>query len=109
MTDVTAWTASLRGAATAWRDQQATLRSARSGLAGAEGTAGSAGPRVEPALTAFLDTWVEALKQHADTAERHADDLDASAAAYDATDEASHAAMAALLPWDQRTSRPEGP
>lgn len=102
MSDVAARTAALRSAATGWRGQQDRLRSARSDLAGAEGSVVAAGPRVQPALAAFLDTWIEQCRAHADASERHADQLDLAAADYDATDAATRARLVNLLPWDSR-------
>jgi hypothetical protein len=102
VSEVSARTAALRGAASGWRDQQATLREARSDLAGAEGSASAAGTRVQPALAAFLDTWVGQLRAHADAAERNADQLDLAAADYDATDAATRARLVQLLPWESR-------
>jgi hypothetical protein len=102
VSEVAARTAALRSAASGWREQQGTLRGARSDLAGAEGSATAAGPRVQPALTAFLDTWVAQLRAHADAAERHADLLELAAADYDATDAATRGRLVDLLPWDSR-------
>ncbi len=106
MGDVAVWSENLRAAAGGWREQQGTLRDARNGLAGAEASTAVVGARVAPALDAFLDAWVTHLADRAATAERHADDLDAAAADYDATDEASRQRLAQLLPWDQRGSAP---
>lgn len=102
MGDVEVRTAQLRSAAGGWRDQHDELQRARTKLAGVEGSTSAAGPRVQPALDAFLSTWIDELKKYADTAEHNSDNLDAAAADYDATDEATRAAMANLLPWDQR-------
>lgn len=106
MGDVAVWTENLRAAAGGWREQQGTLRDARNGLAGAEASTAAVGPRVKPALDAFLDAWILHLADLATTAERHADDLDAAATDYDATDETSRQRLAQLLPWDQRESTP---
>jgi hypothetical protein len=102
VSEVTARTAALRTAASGWREQQSTLRGARNDLARAEGSASAAGPRVQPALAAFLDTWVEQLRAHADASERHADLLELAAADYDATDAQTRARLVDLLPWESR-------
>lgn len=102
MSGMAARTATLRSAASGWREQHGTLRRARSDLAAAESTASAAGPRVQPALAAFLDTWVDQLRVHADAAERHADRLEEAAADYDATDARTRADLSRLLPWDAR-------
>lgn len=100
------WTEQLRTAAGGWRDQQEALRDARTSVVSVEGTTGSVGPVVSATLDAVLDTWVEELRRLSTAAESYADELEAAATTYDATDEAARQRLESLLPWDARGSAP---
>lgn len=100
------WLAELTRAQQVWDDQADTLYGARSSLRGAE--TGLLGPRVAAAADAFVSTWTDAVGALRDDAEAHAEALTRARIGFLHTEEETVAEIQALLPWESRSTRPEG-
>ena len=100
------WPLALVQAAGEWDDQAEIIRGARKNLVQAEAATASLGRRVAPAADAFLATWVEQIRAHADQAEQHAETLRSSGVSYQVVDAEQVNELRRLLPWNDRTLRP---
>lgn len=102
------WIDALRTSATEWDDQAEELRGARRSLNSASSSTADLGPRVAPAAEAFLDAWINGLKDRVEDAAAHSTALSDAVTAYQVTDAAQSERLAQLLPWDERNLTPEG-
>ncbi|GAB3995175.1 WXG100 family type VII secretion target [Nocardioides marmoraquaticus] len=96
----------LRTAATTWDDQSEVLRGGKKRLLDAEDAVADLGPRLGPAATAFISTWLTQVQDLVDAAEGHAEALDATAADYTGQDQVVGHDLAQLLPWGQHDGAP---
>lgn len=96
----------LRDAETTWDDQSEVLRGSARRLSDAQDVVADLGPRVGPAATAFLTTWLTQLRDLVDAADAHAEALGANAAGYATQDQVVRDDLARLLPWGQHDGAP---
>lgn len=98
--------AALTSAAATWGEQSEVLRGGRKRLMDAEDAVADLGPRVGPAASAWISTWLARVEALATTAERHGDDLEAASQGYTLQETVVEASMTALLPWALRHGTP---
>lgn len=96
----------LRAASTTWDDQSEVLRGAKKRLVDAENAVADLGPRVGPAATAWITTWLDRVESLQQAAERHGDDLAEAGQSYGVQDLEVSASLAQLLPWGQHDGAP---
>lgn len=96
----------LRMASTTWDDQSEVLRGGKKRLLDAEDAVADLGPRVGPAATTWISTWLDVVQGLVDAADDHSRALDDAASDYTTQDQTIGSDLAQLLPWGQHDGAP---
>ena len=106
MNGLEVWHDALDRASVEWTNASDDAGATRGKVAVANANGRSLGPRVDAAFSTFCDMWIGEPSRLATIASDHSAALTLAKSTYIAGDEEVEAAMAGLLPWEERSLSP---